>query len=77
MTCLSDIDILNSKYTIQHFRIRCPSSSTTKVRVVFDVSCKTANNKSLDYILYAGPKPQTDNKEIIINFSIPCNLGIK
>nr|XP_041630558.1 uncharacterized protein LOC121502008 [Drosophila kikkawai] len=42
-------------YFIPHHCVLKPESSTTKLRVVFDASCKTTSNKSLNDILYAGP----------------------
>ncbi|XP_035218435.1 uncharacterized protein LOC118191710 [Stegodyphus dumicola] len=48
-----------------------PSSTTTKLRVVFDASCKTSNGKSLNSILGVGPKLQRDIFEILLNFRFP------
>ncbi|GFV23376.1 uncharacterized protein TNCV_4780891 [Trichonephila clavipes] len=50
-----------------------PSSTTTKLRVVFDasLSCKTTNSVSLNSLLGVGPKLQRDIFEILLNFRIP------
>ncbi|GFW33531.1 hypothetical protein TNCV_2210661 [Trichonephila clavipes] len=56
-----------------------PSSTTTKLRVVFDaslclslsLSCKTTNDTSLNSLLGIGPKLQRDIFEILLNFRIP------
>lgn len=43
-------------------------SSTTKLRVVFDASCKTLNGKSLNDCLMIGPTLQNNLSNIIINW---------
>ncbi|VEN57358.1 unnamed protein product [Callosobruchus maculatus] len=70
MTCLGELDTVESKYTIPHFCILRPSSTSTKLRVVFDASSKTTNHNSLNHVLYAGPKLQSDINEILINFRL-------
>ncbi|UYV65529.1 hypothetical protein LAZ67_3004603, partial [Cordylochernes scorpioides] len=41
-------------------------STTTKLRVVFDASCKTSNGKSLNDFFHVGPKLQQDIFKILI-----------
>lgn len=70
MTKLGIIQQVESKYLIPHFCIFKPSSSTTKLRTVFDASCKTTNQKSLNDIVLPGPKLQADINKILINFRL-------
>ncbi|XP_070144876.1 uncharacterized protein [Drosophila kikkawai] len=55
-------------YFIPHHCVLKPESSTTKLRVVFDASCKTTSNKSLNDILYAGPTVQSELFAILLRF---------
>ncbi|XP_018373017.1 PREDICTED: uncharacterized protein LOC108767570 [Trachymyrmex cornetzi] len=43
-------------------------STTTKLRVVFDASCKTSSGQSLNDLLMVGPKIQQELMEILIRF---------
>ncbi|UYV76756.1 hypothetical protein LAZ67_14001959, partial [Cordylochernes scorpioides] len=45
-------------YYIPHHCVFKEQSTTTKLRVVFDASCKTSNGKSLNDFLHVGPKLQ-------------------
>ncbi|GFW18138.1 integrase catalytic domain-containing protein [Trichonephila clavipes] len=60
---------------LPHHAVIKPSSTTTKLRVVFDaslsLSCKTTNGTSLNSLLGVGPKLQRDIFEILLNFRIP------
>ncbi|GFS96706.1 uncharacterized protein TNCV_4754121 [Trichonephila clavipes] len=64
---------------LPHHAVIKPSSTTTKLRVVFDaslslslsLSCKTTNGASLNSLLGVGPKLQRDIFEILLNFRIP------
>ncbi|GFU30943.1 integrase catalytic domain-containing protein [Trichonephila clavipes] len=55
---------------LPHHAVIKPSSPTTKLRVVFDASCKTTNGTSLNSLLGVGPKLQRDIFEIMLNFRI-------
>nr|XP_044248773.1 uncharacterized protein LOC123002525 [Drosophila takahashii] len=61
-------DIPANHYFIPHHCVLKPKSSTTKLRVVFDASCKTTSNKSLNDILYAGPTVQSELFAILLRF---------
>ncbi|XP_053686315.1 uncharacterized protein LOC128735856 [Sabethes cyaneus] len=51
---------------LPHHPVIKQESTTTKVRVVFDASCKTATGESLNDILLAGPVIQDDLRSIIL-----------
>ncbi|XP_055841539.1 uncharacterized protein LOC129908797 [Episyrphus balteatus] len=53
---------------IPHHSVLKPDSSTTKLRVVFDASCKTSSGKSLNDILKVGPTLQDDIFTILVRF---------
>ncbi|GFW42018.1 uncharacterized protein TNCV_1904761 [Trichonephila clavipes] len=56
---------------LPHHAVIKPSSTTTKLRVVFDTSCKTTNGMSLNSLLGVGSKLQRNIFEILLNFRIP------
>ncbi|XP_065084920.1 uncharacterized protein LOC135707118 [Ochlerotatus camptorhynchus] len=53
---------------LPHHPVFKESSTTTKVRVVFDASCKTSSGMSLNDILLVGPVVQQNLDTIIIRF---------
>ncbi|XP_017470269.1 PREDICTED: uncharacterized protein LOC108361969 isoform X1 [Rhagoletis zephyria] len=53
---------------IPHHCVTKADSSTTKLRVVFDASCRTSNGKSLNDILLVGPTLQDDIFTILLRF---------
>lgn len=55
-------------YFLPHHGVFKESSSTTRLRVVFDGSCPTSNGTSLNDILHVGPKLQNDIPSIITEF---------
>ena len=55
---------------LPHHPVLKESSSSTKLRVVFDASAKTSNQKSLNDILHIGPTLQTDLTSIILNWRL-------
>lgn len=55
---------------IPHHGIIKETSSTTRLRVVFDASTKTSSGTSLNDILLVGPKLQKDIVELMCNFRI-------
>ncbi|XP_054717456.1 uncharacterized protein LOC129226851 [Uloborus diversus] len=57
-------------FYMPHHGVIREQSSTTKLRVVFDASVKSSTNISLNDVLHAGPKLQTDLYYILLNFRI-------
>ena len=55
-------------YYMPHKEVVKESSSSTKVRVVFDASAKTSNKVSLHDTLYTGPKLQVDLFPLLLRF---------
>ncbi|XP_018375207.1 PREDICTED: uncharacterized protein LOC108768972 [Trachymyrmex cornetzi] len=53
---------------LPHHAVVKSTSSTTKVRVVFDASCKTTSGRSLNDILLVGPTIQNTLFNIILRF---------
>lgn len=62
MSQIEPAELLNSNQNI----FLNENSSTTKLRVVFDGSCKTSNGSSLNDILFVGPKFQYHLFDIIL-----------
>ncbi|XP_055600480.1 uncharacterized protein LOC129749527 [Uranotaenia lowii] len=56
----------SSRYYQPHHPVIRETSSTTKVRVVFDASCKSATGKSLNDVLMVGAVIQDDLRAIIL-----------
>ncbi|XP_018406350.1 PREDICTED: uncharacterized protein LOC108782552, partial [Cyphomyrmex costatus] len=57
-----------SSYYLPHHAVLKESSITTKLRVVFDASCKTTSGLSLNDTLLAGPTIQDDLFSILARF---------
>lgn len=57
-------------YYIPHHCVMKPSSSTTKLRVVFDASCVMNDGHSLNDFQYAGPKLQQHIVSILTRFRL-------
>ncbi|UYV83626.1 hypothetical protein LAZ67_23001768 [Cordylochernes scorpioides] len=55
-------------YYMPHHPVIREQSTTTKMRVVFDVSAKSENNVSLNQFLHKGPKIQQDVFFILLRF---------
>ncbi|XP_018363692.1 PREDICTED: uncharacterized protein LOC108761581 [Trachymyrmex cornetzi] len=53
---------------LPHHAVTREESTTTKLRVVFDASCKTSSGQSLNDLLMVGPKIQQELMEILIRF---------
>ncbi|XP_052738154.1 uncharacterized protein LOC128198191 [Bicyclus anynana] len=57
-------------YYIPHFSIVKQSSTTTKVRIVYDASCKTTSGHSLNDNLLIGPKLQQDIVQVLLKYRL-------
>ncbi|XP_070141617.1 uncharacterized protein [Drosophila kikkawai] len=57
-------------YYIPHHCVLKPNSTSTKLRVVFDASCKTTSQKSLNDLLMVGPTIQPDLYTLLLRFRI-------
>jgi hypothetical protein len=69
MSVISDpSEGIEGSYYLPHHGVIKQSSSTTKLRVVFDGSCKTTNNLSLNDIQYTGPIIQEELFNILLRF---------
>ena len=55
---------------LPHHGVLKPGSSSTKLRVVFDASSKSANGQALNQMLSSGPKLQDDIMAILIRFRV-------
>lgn len=64
----NEIDKPVKSYYLPHTYVINESSRTTKLRVVFDGSCKTDSGLSLNDVLYKGPVLQDDLILIVIRF---------
>ncbi|XP_075150750.1 uncharacterized protein LOC142224854 [Haematobia irritans] len=56
------------KYYAPHQIVLRPDSTSTKLRVVFDCSCKTDSGWSLNEVMMKGPRVQDDLLSIILRF---------
>lgn len=54
-------------YLLHHYVFK-ESNSSTKIRTVFDASCKTDSGISLNDILHVGPTLQSSLIEIVMRF---------
>lgn len=59
-----------SDYLLIHHSVYKASSSTTKLRVVFDPNVKSDNGNNLAKSLMVGPKLQSDIGNLLINFRL-------
>ncbi|XP_054720626.1 uncharacterized protein LOC129230250 [Uloborus diversus] len=65
----SEINNINSLY-LPHHGVNRNTSSTTKLRVVFDASSKTSSGLSLNDLLMVGPRVQPELFPILIQFRL-------
>lgn len=61
---------LKPHYYIPHHCVLKPTSTSTKLRVVFDASCRTTSQKSLNDILIVGPTIQRDLYTLLLKFRL-------
>lgn len=57
-------------FYLPHHAVIKADSSTTKLRVVFDASCKSSSHLSLNDCLDSGPKIQQDLRQILLRWRI-------
>ena len=62
------VPMSDGKYFLPHHAVIKESSSTTKLRVVFDASCKDIHGVSLNDHLLTGPKLQADIINTLMNW---------
>lgn len=65
---LNEIEKPKFGYYIPHHSVIRESSETTRLRVVFDASCRTYSGKSLNDIMLVGPVVQDDLFSILLRF---------
>lgn len=68
MELMTNNSFLSNGYYLPLGCVLKPESTSTKLRVVFDASCKTTTNMSLNDILYTGPRIQEDLFNILLRF---------
>ncbi|XP_043862230.1 uncharacterized protein LOC122756477 [Drosophila santomea] len=70
MSPVSHPQLNTPHYYIPHHCVLKPNSTSTKLRVVFDASCKTTCQKSLNDILMVGPTILPDLYTLLLRFRI-------
>jgi hypothetical protein len=68
MELAQNIDLTAPHYFLPHHGVLKESSSTTRLRTVFDASAKTSNGISLNHILLTGRKMQTNICDLLLSF---------
>ncbi|XP_037942448.1 uncharacterized protein LOC119675326 [Teleopsis dalmanni] len=68
MTKFSGSEIISPQYFIPHHCVLRPDSSTSKLRVVFDVSVHKLSGSLLNDIIINGPKVQDELFSILLRF---------
>nr|XP_041632357.1 uncharacterized protein LOC121502721 [Drosophila kikkawai] len=70
MSLVGHLQLNTPHYYIPHHCVLKPNSTSTKLRVVFDASCKTTSQKSLTDLLMVGPTIQPDLYTLLLRFRI-------
>ncbi|XP_054745898.1 uncharacterized protein LOC129250288 [Anastrepha obliqua] len=70
MSVVKKVDFDNPHYYVPHHYVLKPTSTTTKLRVVFDASCKSTTQRSLNDILAEGPTLQNDLYILLLRFRL-------
>lgn len=68
MTKDHSFDCTSPHYFLPHHGVMKENSSSTKLRTVFDASCKSSNGLSLNNVLLPGPKLQTNICDLMLYF---------
>ncbi|XP_029165367.1 uncharacterized protein LOC114936359 [Nylanderia fulva] len=69
MKVIAPVDSVNSQVVyIPHHPVIRETSSTTRLRVVFDASCTTSNGTSLNSHMFTGPKLQLDLQSVLLRW---------
>ncbi|XP_012218148.2 uncharacterized protein [Linepithema humile] len=71
MSPYTPADLEEQRCFIPHHPVLKPSSTSTKVRVVFNASARTGNGRSLNDCLLIGPKLQADLCAILLRWRWP------
>lgn len=70
LTPQAEINTISEKYFLPHHPVYKIERETTKLRIVFDGSCKTTNGVSLNDKLLVGPVVQPSLWEILMRFRL-------
>ncbi|XP_061391232.1 uncharacterized protein LOC133326618 [Musca vetustissima] len=70
MTLVKNLKLDEPHYYIPHHCVLKPNSTSTKLRVVFDASCATSSEKSLNEILMVGPTIQEELFLLLLRFRL-------
>ncbi|XP_053968395.1 uncharacterized protein LOC128869820 [Anastrepha ludens] len=70
MSIVKNVDFDNPHYYVPHHYVLKPTSTTTKLWVVFDASCKSTTQRSLNDILDVGPTLQNDLYILLLRFRL-------
>lgn len=76
MIPIKNLSTINNGYYIPHHAVKKETSTTTKLRVVFDASAKTTSGESLNDQLLIGPTLQQDLSSILMRWRMnPISLA--
>ncbi|XP_067613910.1 uncharacterized protein [Eurosta solidaginis] len=70
MSIVENPNLNEPHYYIPHHCVLKPTSTTTKLRVVFDASCRTTSQKSLNGIQLVGPTLQSELILLLLRFRL-------
>ncbi|XP_055612444.1 uncharacterized protein LOC129758906 [Uranotaenia lowii] len=67
---VQNVSELDPVYIFPHHKVLKPESTTTKLSVVFDVSCRTSTGVSFKDAFMVGPTVQNDLLSILLRFRL-------
>ncbi|XP_073831861.1 uncharacterized protein [Musca autumnalis] len=70
MSLVKNLNLHEPHYYIPHHCVLKPNSTSTKLRVVFDASCATSSDTSLNDILMVGPTIQEELFLLLLRFRL-------